>query len=250
MQFIAPYSLVSAGDLALHLHPAHLADLRASGLTDDTIRAAGVYSLRPRDIAHFFNLRRGIPEEIETALCFPYQGAEFARVKLFPAVGKMKYAQPPGSPARLYMPFPVAAGPIVICEGEKKCLSAHQSGLNALGVGGLWSWLSHGEPIADLDAVEWDGRNVIVIPDSDVFQRADLLRAVFALGRELQSRDANVLVAEIPQASAGKVGLDDFLLAGGDVAGLEVFSLGHRIFTSCQVWHSRWKFQKATRAAA
>jgi hypothetical protein len=57
MIFTAPYSIISAGDCALRLHTDHLADLLASGLSDDTILAAGVYLLRPRDIALFFNLR-------------------------------------------------------------------------------------------------------------------------------------------------------------------------------------------------
>jgi hypothetical protein len=35
----------------LSLHPEHLADLRKSGLTDETILAAGLYSVRPSDLA-------------------------------------------------------------------------------------------------------------------------------------------------------------------------------------------------------
>jgi hypothetical protein len=176
MQFSAPYSLIGdSANLALHFHPDHLADLRASGLSDGTISAAGVYSLRACDIALFFNLRRGVPAEIKTALCFPYQGGEFSRIKLFPALGKMKYAQPPKTGARLYLPFPIADGPLYLCEGEKKTLAAHQSGMNAAGIGGLWNWLTHGEPIDDLKLIEWAGRDVLVIPDSDVFQRQDLL---------------------------------------------------------------------------
>lgn len=151
MQFTAPYSLIGgSANLALHLHADHLVDLRASGLSDETIRAACVYSLRPRDIALFFNLRRGVPAEIETALCFPYQGGEFARIKLFPALGKMKYAQPPKTGARLYLPLKVTDSPLYLCEGEKKTLAAHQAGMNAAGIGGLWNWLTNGEPIADL----------------------------------------------------------------------------------------------------
>ena len=52
-----------------------------------------------------------------------------------------------------------------------------------------------GEPIDDLKLIEWDGRDVVIIPDSDVFQRQDLLRAVYALGRELRERGASVSVA-------------------------------------------------------
>src|SRR5215813_13483500 len=169
MQFIAPYTVVGDGaNLALHLHPHHLADLRASELNDETIRRAGVYSLRPCDMALFFSTRRGVPSEIKTALCFPYQGGDFARIKLFPSLGKMKYAQPPKTSARLYMPFEVADGQVYACEGEKKTLAAHQMGMNAIGIGGLWNWLTNGDPVGDLNLIEWEGRDVVIIPDSDV----------------------------------------------------------------------------------
>jgi len=250
MQFIAPYALVGDGaNLALHLHPDHLADLRASGLSDETIRAAGVYSLRPRDIALFFNLRRGVPAEIETALCFPYQGGEFARIKLFPALGKMKYVQPPKTGARLYMLLPVRDGEIIVTEGEKKTLAAHQVGMNAVGIGGLWNWLTNGEPIADLNLIKWDGRDVVIVPDSDVFQRQDLLRAVYALGRELRERGASVSVAEIPQPGQKKIGLDDYLVAGGRVEDLETFTLGGQTFRSASFWYGQWKMKAAALAA-
>ena len=249
MMFTAPYSIIGSIKVALHFHPLHLADLRASGLSNETIRAAGVYSIRPCDIAHFFDLRRGVPREIESALCFPYQGANFARIKLFPALGKMKYAQPPGTGARLYMPFSVRAGEVTVAEGEKKTLAAHQAGFKAVGIGGVWNWLSEGEPIADLKLINWDGREVTIIPDSDVFGRANLLRAVYALGCELRILGASVLVGQIPQQAGVKVGLDDFLVIGGNVRNLDVFALGHRIFTSARWWHKKWKFEKAVRAA-
>ena len=101
MQFSAPYKLTGSSNLAFHFHPDHLADLRLSGLNDETIRAAGVYSIAPSLISHFFSARKGIPSEIESAFCFPYQGYTFARIKLFPALGKMKYAQPPKTSVRL-----------------------------------------------------------------------------------------------------------------------------------------------------
>ena len=250
MQFSAPYALVGDGaNLALHFHPDHLADLRASGLTDETIRAAGVYSIRPRDIKLFFSARKRVPPRIETALCFPYQGGEFARIKLFPALETMKYSQPPKTSARLYIPFTVNDGPLYVCEGEKKTLAAHQAGMNAVGIGGLWNWLTKGEPIDDLKLIEWDGRDVVIIPDSDVFQRQDLLRAVYALGRELRERGASVSVAEIPQPGQEKIGLDDYLVAGGRVEDLETFTLGGQVFRSASFWYGRWKMKAAALAA-
>jgi putative DNA primase/helicase len=256
MQFIAPYSLVGhSANLALHLHPDHLADLRASGLNDETIRLAGVYSLRPKDFTLFFNARKNLAN-LESVLCFPYQGGEFARIKLFPfpsildSRGKpMKYSQPSGTGARLYMPFEVKDAAVYICEGEKKTLAAHQAGMNAAGIGGLWNWLTNGEPIDDLKLIEWDYREVVIIPDSDVFQRQDLLRAVYALGRELRERGAAVSVAEIPQPGQKKIGLDDYLVAGGRVEDLETLTLGGKAFRSASFWYGRWKM-KATALAA
>ena len=115
------------------------------------------------------------------------------------------------------MPFPVSEGALCVCEGEKKTLAANQAHLNAVGIGGVWSWLSKGEPIDDLQLVEWENRDAIIIPDSDVFERPDLMRAIYALGRELREHGAAVTVARIPQEGQDKLGLDDYLVAGGAV---------------------------------
>jgi len=244
MIFNPPYRILG-GNLSHHLHPAHLADLRKSGLSDDTIQAAGVYSLAPRFIDYFFRGR--VPNEIESALCFPYQGSTFARIKLFPALGKMKYAQPPGTSARLYMPFPVDERTLYVVEGEKKTLAAYQHGLNAVGIGGVWNWISKGSSINDLSLIELEDRDVVVIPDSDVFERPDLLRAIYALGRELRNKGAMVQVAEIPHGEE-KTGLDDYFLAGGGIEDLEAFGLDQRIFRSCRFWYGQWRTRKAMAA--
>jgi putative DNA primase/helicase len=246
MQYVAPFSLIGDSNIALHLHFDHSADLRASGLSDDTIKAAGVHSLAPRWLERFFHR---VPDEIESALCFPYQGSEFARIKLFPALGKMKYAQSIKTGARLYLPFPVTAGALYVCEGEKKTLAAHQAGLNAAGIGGLWNWLNCGEPIDDLNLIEWDNRDAVLIPDSDVFSRVELMRPLYALGRTLRDRGAVVSVAVIPQHSGVKGGLDDYLVAGGAVDDLETFTLDQRMFQAVRFWYGQWKFKRALMAA-
>ncbi len=244
MIFSPPYRILG-GDLSHHLHPAHLLDLRESGLSDETIQAGGVHSLAPRFVDHFF--RRGTPREIESALCFPYQGGSFARIKLFPPLGKWKYAQPPGTSARLYMPLPISDGSLYVCEGEKKTLAAYQHGLNAVGIGGVWNWISKGEPIDDLSLIEWEDREAVIVPDSDVFERPDLLRAIYALGRELRNQGALVSVVQIPHGNA-KVGLDDYLLAGGDIQDMETFGLDQRTFRPCQFWYGKWKLKGALEA--
>jgi len=247
--FSPPYLMFPGDRLSLHFHPEHLADLKASGLTDDTIRSAGVYSLSPNFISHFFS-RTGKTKylpKVNSALCFPYQGGTFARIKLFPALGKWKYSQPKGTSAHLYMPFPIKDGTLLIPEGEKKCLAAYQHGLNAVGIGGVWNWISKGEPIDDLSLIEWEGRNTIIVPDSDVWKRPDLLRAIYAFGRELRNQGASVQVAQIPDGNA-KVGFDDYLLGGGDVEELETLTLGQRAFRPCQFWYGKWKTRKVIAA--
>jgi hypothetical protein len=247
MIFVPPYRIVS-GDIKSHLHFEHLADLRASGLTDATIKDAGVYSLSPNWIERFF--RGSVPADVQSALCFPYQGGEFARIKLFPSLDKMKYAQPPKTGARLYAPFHVNDEPVLLCEGEKKTLAAYQAGFNAVGIGGVWNWLSHGEPIDDLKAIDWDGRECTIIPDSDVFHRVDLLRAIYALGRVIRGLGASVYLTELPDRGSSKTGLDDFLVAAGDLRSLETFGLDHRRFKNVKFWHQDWKLKKSLRAAA
>jgi len=249
MHFSPPYLLFPGDPLELHFHPEHWADLRASGLKEETIREAAVYSLSPNFITHYFSFTgktKYLPL-INSALAFPYQGGDFARIKLFPALDKRKYAQPPNTSARLYVPFSIKNDTLYITEGEKKCLAAHQAGLNAVGIGGVWNWLTKGHPIADLGLVQWEDREVVIVPDSDVSMRPDLLNAIYALGRELRNEGAVVRVAELPQGEQ-KVGLDDYLFAGGDVQNLETFSLDQRVFRSCRSWFGRWKLKTALAA--
>jgi hypothetical protein len=137
---------------------------------------------------------------------------------------------------------------VFVCEGEKKTLAAWQRGLNAVGIGGVWSWIARGEPIDDLKLVEWDTRNVVIVPDSDIFQRYDLLCAIYALGRELRNQGAVVCIAQIPQGAEPKIGLDDYFMAGGDVNELETFTLDQRVFRSASFWYGKWKMKAALAA--
>jgi len=247
MNYLPPYHIAPTSRLELHFHPDHWADLKKSGLGDGVIRQAGVYSLSPNRIADFFSLsgkRRTLPD-IQSALCFPYQGGDFARIKIFPAQRKMRYVQPSGTSARLYAPVVPVRGKIVVCEGEKKTLAALQHGLNAVGIGGVWAWISKGKPIDDLDKINLEGADVEIVPDSDVWSRPDLLRAIYALGREIESRGAFVEVVQIP--GEGKVGLDDYFVSGGTIEGygnmdrVQLRETSLKVFRS---WYTRWRIAK------
>lgn len=241
------------GAVTLSFHPDHLADLRRSGLADDMIRAAGLYSVRPCDLSRMIGFA---PQGVTSALVFPYLGdGEFVRVKVFPSYSDrqghtVKYLQRKGTGTRLYIPPGCAAVvhdasiPLAITEGEKKALKLTQEGTLALGIGGLWNWIKQGDPISDLDTVTWRGRHVIIYPDSDVWKRPDLLQAVYALAKELEGRGATVFVIVIPHGEQ-KQGIDDYLQAGGTLASLAMIPLSDPQFTSTARWWAGWRANNA-----
>jgi len=201
------------------LHPLHLEDLRRSGLTDETIREHGIYSVPPRDISK--KLEGRFPK-VESALAFPY-GDKDERVKLFPPQEGAKYYQKSGTLPWLYFPAPALAvledvsKPLCLTEGEKKALKLSQEGLPCLGLGGLWSWSDGNKNlIKDFDWVKWQKRTVYLIPDNDFEQpdrhgeRKNLRQAVYELAYRLIDKGAKVFAVELPQGSE-KVGLDDYL---------------------------------------
>src|SRR5262249_34441712 len=117
-----------------------------------------------------------------------------------------KYLSPPGASNFLYFPPDCGeklqdhAEPIYITEGEFKTLAAWQSGLLCVGLIGVWGWKSkgqdgHSQPIMDLDLVDWQGRIVIIVFDSDVTSHPEVQRARQALGKELYRRGAAMVGA-------------------------------------------------------
>ena len=250
----------------LSLHPEALEDLRRSGLNDETIAAAGLYTPAPADLPKFLSAR--LVAKVRHIVVFPYEGAsrdglwrsdgEFVRCKLFPAVPDgeghtIRYYQCAGTAPRLYVPAPARTflsdprTPLFITEGEKKALKANQEGRVCIAVGGLWNWQVGGKAISDLERIDWCERETIIVPDSDVWTRPDLLQPVFALGKELEGRGAKVTVLKLPPgADNSKVGLDDYLCTHALEAfdGLPRITLKHPTFTRTQVWWRGWVKRK------
>src|SRR5947207_2631032 len=118
---------------ALELKPQHLADLRASGLSDETIEACGFYSGDADEVAQILGFPAG------SALVFPYgPGTDaFKRVKPERLYDDgPKYLSPRGSHNHLYVPAILdeaalsdVARLLYITEGEKKAAKAAQEGL-------------------------------------------------------------------------------------------------------------------------
>jgi len=212
----------------MSLHPEYLEDLRRSGLTDETIQAAGIYTVPPDEIGKKLG---GMGNGVVSALAFPYPGHDgFERYKVWWGEGRQekapKYLQRGGTPNHLYCPPGVdlaSDSQLLITEGEKKVLSLWQAGFQVVGVGGVWNFLEKGDgeesrPIPDLDLVNWR-RPVKVLFDSDGHANPMVRLAAWRLARELAGRGATVSVLFLPHGPNGqKQGADDYLVAHGPEA--------------------------------
>jgi AAA domain/Domain of unknown function (DUF3854) len=204
-----------------NLSDGDFADLAKSGLTVETILAAGIYTASGPEVSAILRYGAG------AGMVFP-NGDGQARVKLHEAGpdGK-KYRTPKDGKNRLYLPPPAllsrerlhdATATVYITEGEKKTLRAVQEGLVCIGLAGVWSWRTRdgagrSVPIADLDLIPWQGRNVVIVFDSDVVTNDKVRAAEQALAEELTARGATVAAIRLPAGPDGeKVGLDDYLV--------------------------------------
>jgi hypothetical protein len=185
----------------------HVEDLRKSGLSDDTIAEMKTRSLTAVELEAALSYvphRAGCrPDRVRSALALPYLEVDFTRYKLFPPAldangHEQRYVQRKDSGVHLYVLPAVRAVltdarvPLYYTEGEKKAAKATQEGFQCIGLGGLWNFLEAGTAngIAELDAIVHVEREEIIVPDADVWRRPELLRPVYALGKELEARGA------------------------------------------------------------
>jgi hypothetical protein len=228
----------------------HLEELRGSGLSDHTIREAGLYSeTRPEEIAKLLNWE-GTPAAYGPCLVFSYfdskgQPTGYHCLKpSYPRQGEsgrvVKYEVPRGRDSRLYLTagtWPWLANTsvlLIVTEGQKKALKAAQHGFRCVGVQGVWNatWTPRdgdGNPVGprrlapDFKGVELKGRDVVIVFDSDASTNANVQHAEQELARLLHSKGAKVRIVRLPgrtddDGAAVKVGLDDYLLAHGPTA--------------------------------
>jgi hypothetical protein len=86
-------------------------------------------------------------------------------------------------------------------------------------VDGVWGWRSQGDVVVGLSTLVWPGRWFHVVADSDWSINPMVAVAVGKLAVWLRSQGAQVRVLH-PPAFGAKVGVDDFLAAGGSLDGL------------------------------
>jgi len=203
------------------LAPAHLEDLKRSGLSDPTIEAMGVFTIPPSE-----HKKHGLPQKVNSAYAIPYPGTDSIRYRQFYAEGDKgpKYFQAKGSGNRLYIPASItgdllgnAGIPLNIVEGEKKAARARQDGLLCIGLSGLWNWTNgNGELLPDFDQITLKDREVFFIPDNDWLSpdkhgyRKNLHAAVYRLAHKLLDRGAKVFIVSLPPGDLK--GIDDYLM--------------------------------------
>jgi hypothetical protein len=225
-----------------------LSDLPKSGITAATAKEACLSYTSSRDrIGHLLNRRTHLPSG--SCLLIPYfevGGAQADYCRLKPENPRqqfrdgepraVKYHAPSGQPSRLYIAPGAVAGlsdataPMIITEGEKKCLALNQHGYLSVAVAGVWNllkkksgvergrtfqdyeWLwPHGIPLRD--------RKITLLLDSDARTNRNLSLALKYICQHLESHGGVVLVANLPdEAGSNKVGADDYLVAQGPAA--------------------------------
>jgi hypothetical protein len=220
--------------------PEHLEDLEKSGLAQETISKAGLYSLEKEELEKALGFK--LPEkENYTGLAFPYS-KDFVRYKIFPPVvwkedeKPVKYLQAKASGVHVYFPQDIDLSvdtPLYFTEGEKKALKAVQSGLNCIGLGGIWNWknATSERPIDEITAIPFLNREVFLVPDSDFSQNNMVMLAVYRLGVQLEKMGAKVAIIALESTTNEKLGLDDFLCIEGTlIEDCKRINLKHKIF--------------------
>jgi putative DNA primase/helicase len=248
-----------AGHIDPPLSDKHRAELHASGITDERITAAGLYTASNGAIAKLLGWQ---PKQCDwgVGLVYPYSDG-YSRVKLdFPRSyeGKaIKYESPKNAPNRAYFPpgsweLLPSADTIVVTEGEKKALAVAQLGIPCIGLVGVWGWqekrqrLDTGKAygkrrlIDDLKRIDWHDRNVVIAFDSDAVRNALVQLAEARLADMLTQKGAAVRVARIPATGDGKVGADDFIVAHGEAEFRKLLDTAEKAETPAKLGPLDW----------
>jgi putative DNA primase/helicase len=225
------------------LHNHHLEDLRRSGLSDETIRNAEIFSInqdQARQLLHRDDIFGGgyaIPYAYpDSTPILQQDGQPYVNVKLdTPPRDKkgkpIKYIKPKREPNHVYVPraalevIKTATKPLIVTEGEKKSLKSTQHGFAAVALSGVWGFRTRlrgrdrSLPLPELDRIPMSGREILVVFDSDAVTNPRVQQAEAAFSLYAATRGAQVYCVKLPGAPNGmKIGLDDFLVQQGEAA--------------------------------
>jgi hypothetical protein len=106
-----------------------------------------------------------------------------------------------------------------VTEGIKKGDALVSLGRCAVALGGVWCFRK--ECIPDWDLIALRGRVVVIVFDSDAETNPSVAAARDALAAFLTERGARVRIVRLPHGADGKkIGIDDFVAAGGELVEL------------------------------
>lgn len=221
------------------MDPSHYRKLTGSGLILDTIKRSRAYT--ERSTGRLRVLLNGI-QAVAPALILPFFGRDGKRpgysvARMFR--GPVKYWMPKGVGNQGYFPpFPCVREAVnnpgrmvVITEGVLKALASCQAGVPCIGLMGMWNWSvkrkDDSEPrqlIPDLDGIDWEGRVVLIIPDSDPLRNPSVHHGAVELARLLTERGADVRLPRLPLGPRDEHGrpvkqaVDDYIVRYGEEA--------------------------------
>lgn len=233
--------MVAAQSFTSKLYPHHLKEFAASGLSLEQVQQAGHESIDPSTARLL-----GFPDRVSILFNYfdtsgkPYtrsDGKPWKRVKpgwtveeLEEDDEKPKYLSSKDEGCRPYYSRLADWSkvrrstkiPVLLTEGEKKSDKACADGFPTIGLGGVSSWVDRrsgkpkGEPIPELDEIEWAGRKTFICFDSDIVEKPGVSGEVFKLSCHLADQCATPYVVLLPNEIDGsKNGLDDFLVRHG-----------------------------------
>jgi hypothetical protein len=232
---------------------ADLSNFAQFGISSELLAAAGVRRVGDAEARDEFGIRLPASSDL-SGLVFPYLNPRTLKrvtVRLrrdrpeIDTDGRLlnKYVSACGDRRHLYF-APGAIEflghteiPVVLVEAEKSSLALTAWGkrnghsILAVGCGGCWGWRgrvgkviaidgSHVDekgPLADLDLINWEDRDVVICFDSNAACNPNVRRARRDLAHELSARRASVRIANLPNEK-GVNGPDDYLACLGDAA--------------------------------
>src|SRR5690242_14572800 len=115
-----------------------------------------------------------------------------------------------------------ASVPLYFTEGKKKADALWSRGLPCVSLDGVYQFLHGKLVVPDFDDIALAHRRVRAVFDSDVTRKAAVADALFRFCHAVYRRNATVEIVYLPEGVHGaKIGVDDWLVAGHDVAELD-----------------------------
>ena len=210
-----------------NLPPHALAYLTARGVSRALAQRAGiryVTSSERRQLVSTQPAEDGSDDTDGLYIPFLEYGKEFTIRALSAQVKEQKFKQPAKSRARPYFAPGFdwesvkadAVSEISFCEGPVKALSLVAAKVPVVGLTGMYGWSRNKGLIDELVKVEWNGRSVVLVPDSDIHQKVKVQQGWLKLGEVLAARGAAVSIRLIPNGPEDKkYGPDDYLTEFG-----------------------------------